>query len=70
MRINRIATDTQGYKLLSAEKEVNIKGRKPVFLGHTFFDYKDGTLRQFSGTGYLQISVLNFRHALRLVFNM
>jgi len=67
MRINRIATDTQGYKLLSAEKEFGLKGRKPVFLSHTFFDYKNGVLREFSGSGYVETMVLNFKHALRIL---
>jgi hypothetical protein len=69
MRINRIATDSQGFKILSAEKERPIKGKKPVFVGHTFFDYKDGILREFAGSGFYQTQVLNFKHALRLIFS-
>lgn len=68
MRINRIATDTQGYKLLSAEKEYRMKRRQPIFLKHTFFDYKDGVLREFSDTGFTEHRVVNFKHAIRTVF--
>lgn len=67
MRINRIATDTQGFKLISAERERYMKARKPQSYGHLFFDYKDGVLREYVGNGFTQMRAVTFKDALSIV---
>jgi len=44
MKINKILTDTNGCKLISATYVKNIKKAKPRNGGNAFFDYQHKTL--------------------------
>ena len=69
MRIDKIMTDSNGYKLISASVVINNKKAKPSVGSIILFDYKDGILRQFSMNGYTEHNMRSFKRALYNILN-
>lgn len=67
MRIESIKTDSNGFKLLAASYVFNFPACKPQVSPCTFFDYKDGVLREFRGNTSFSMNVPTFRGALKLI---
>ncbi len=78
MTINKILTENDGCKLISAlnvstYKTPNCKfpkGWKNRGAGTVFFDYKDNVLRRFYGNNFDTIPVSDFKAAIKHIWSL
>lgn len=66
-RIERIITDSNGYKLISFCRVMNFPKCKPQVSPSIFADFKDGYLRIFNRSDYFTVNLPSFKDAILFI---